>query len=133
MDSNASSSLLEPDCLSQALDILNNNNNNYYSYCSIVKLPLKKKLSSRKDDPHLSAETRWKDRAETVIIGGGCVGVSLAYHLAKAGMKDVVLLEKSELTAGSTWHAVRKSPQKCHMCKLCASEISFLPILSSPL
>jgi glycine/D-amino acid oxidase-like deaminating enzyme len=38
------------------------------------------------------------------------VGVSLAYHLAKAGMKDVVLLEKSELTAGSTWHAVRKAP-----------------------
>uniref|UniRef100_A0A3P8W8B8 Dimethylglycine dehydrogenase n=1 Tax=Cynoglossus semilaevis TaxID=244447 RepID=A0A3P8W8B8_CYNSE len=48
---------------------------------------------------------RWKDTANTVIIGGGCVGVSLAYHLAKAGMKDVVLLEKSELTAGSTWHA----------------------------
>ncbi|XP_006796961.1 dimethylglycine dehydrogenase, mitochondrial [Neolamprologus brichardi] len=48
---------------------------------------------------------RWKDTAETVIIGGGCVGVSLAYHLAKAGMKDVVLLEKTELTAGSTWHA----------------------------
>uniref|UniRef100_A0A4W5K2E3 Dimethylglycine dehydrogenase, mitochondrial n=1 Tax=Hucho hucho TaxID=62062 RepID=A0A4W5K2E3_9TELE len=47
----------------------------------------------------------WKDTAETVIIGGGCVGVSLAYHLAKAGQKDVVLLEKSELTAGSTWHA----------------------------
>lgn len=52
---------------------------------------------------------RWKDSAETVIIGGGCVGVSLAYHLAKAGMKDVVLLEKSQLTAGSTWHAVRNS------------------------
>ncbi|XP_068952407.1 dimethylglycine dehydrogenase, mitochondrial isoform X1 [Petaurus breviceps papuanus] len=51
------------------------------------------------------SETRWKDTAETVIIGGGCVGVSLAYHLAKAGMKDVVLLEASELTAGSTWHA----------------------------
>lgn len=34
------------------------------------------------------------------------MGVSLAYHLAKAGMKDVVLLEKTELTAGSTWHAV---------------------------
>ncbi|KAK2538840.1 Dmgdh [Columba guinea] len=46
-----------------------------------------------------------KDRADTLIIGGGCVGVSLAFHLAKAGMKDVVLLEKSELTAGSTWHA----------------------------
>ncbi|KAF6356812.1 dimethylglycine dehydrogenase [Rhinolophus ferrumequinum] len=64
-----------------------------------------------KDNPHLSAETRWKDRAETVIIGGGCVGVSLAYHLAKAGMKDVVLLEKSELTAGSTWHAIWHNPR----------------------
>lgn len=74
-----------------------------------------KKLSSREENAPLSAETRWKDRAETVIIGGGCVGVSLAYHLAKAGMKDVVLLEKSELTAGSTWHAVRKTPQTCHM------------------
>uniref|UniRef100_A0A4W3JQV9 Dimethylglycine dehydrogenase, mitochondrial n=1 Tax=Callorhinchus milii TaxID=7868 RepID=A0A4W3JQV9_CALMI len=52
-----------------------------------------------------SLKKRWKDTAETLIIGGGCVGVSLAYHLAKAGMKDVVLLEKSELTAGSTWHA----------------------------
>lgn len=52
---------------------------------------------------------RWKDTADTVIIGGGCVGVSIAYHLAKGGMKDVVLLEKSELTAGSTWHAVRLS------------------------
>jgi dimethylglycine dehydrogenase len=34
------------------------------------------------------------------------MGTSVAYHLAKAGMKDVVLLEKTELTAGSTWHAV---------------------------
>ncbi|KAI2538044.1 DMGDH isoform 6 [Pan troglodytes] len=63
------------------------------------------------EKPPLSAETQWKDRAETVIIGGGCVGVSLAYHLAKAGMKDVVLLEKSELTAGSTWHAIWHNPR----------------------
>ncbi|CAN9504354.1 unnamed protein product [Ophioblennius macclurei] len=56
-------------------------------------------------DASSSLRKRWKDTANTVIIGGGCVGVSLAYHLAKGGMKDVVLLEKSELTAGSTWHA----------------------------
>ncbi|XP_072167369.1 dimethylglycine dehydrogenase, mitochondrial-like [Diadema setosum] len=48
---------------------------------------------------------RWNDKAETVIIGGGAVGASVAYNLAKAGMKDVVLLEKTELTAGATWHA----------------------------
>ena len=40
-----------------------------------------------------------------VIVGGGIMGVSLAYHLTRRGWRDVVLLEKSELTAGSTWHA----------------------------
>ncbi len=39
------------------------------------------------------------------IIGGGAMGVSLLYHLAKRGWQDIVLLEKNELTAGSTWHA----------------------------
>ena len=43
--------------------------------------------------------------AEVVIIGGGVAGCSVAYHLAKKGCKDVVLLERSELTSGSTWHA----------------------------
>ena len=46
-----------------------------------------------------------KTHAEFVIIGGGVLGVSLAYHLTKLGKSDVVLLEKNELTAGSTWHA----------------------------
>lgn len=41
-----------------------------------------------------------------VVIGGGALGTSIIYHLAKGGMKNVVLLEKSELTAGSTWHSV---------------------------
>jgi dimethylglycine dehydrogenase len=45
-----------------------------------------------------------------VIIGGGVVGVSALYHLAKAGWQDCVLLEKNELTAGSTWHAAGNCP-----------------------
>ena len=42
---------------------------------------------------------------QVVIVGGGIMGVSLAWHLAARGWRDVVLLEKNELTAGSTWHA----------------------------
>ncbi len=44
-------------------------------------------------------------RSDIVIIGGGIVGVSLAYHLARRGMTDVVLLERRQLTCGTTWHA----------------------------
>ena len=43
--------------------------------------------------------------AQAIIVGGGIMGVSLAWHLTGRGWRDVVLLEKSELTAGSTWHA----------------------------
>ena len=45
------------------------------------------------------------NQANVVIIGGGVMGCSLAYHLCKEGQTDVVLLEKGELTSGSTWHA----------------------------
>jgi dimethylglycine dehydrogenase len=48
--------------------------------------------------------------ARVVIIGGGAVGVSSLYHLAKAGWPDCVLLEKNELTSGSTWHAAGNVP-----------------------
>jgi 4-methylaminobutanoate oxidase (formaldehyde-forming) len=44
-------------------------------------------------------------QARTVIIGGGVVGCSIAYHLAKLGWQDVVLLERKKLTCGTTWHA----------------------------
>ncbi|MCP4024408.1 MAG: FAD-dependent oxidoreductase, partial [Desulfobacteraceae bacterium] len=46
-----------------------------------------------------------KTNARVVIVGGGAIGVSVAYHLSKYGWKDVVLIEKHELTSGSTWMA----------------------------
>ena len=48
--------------------------------------------------------------ARVVVIGGGVVGVSTLYHLAKLGWSDVVLLERKELTSGSTWHAAGLLP-----------------------
>ncbi|WP_264211634.1 GcvT family protein [Leisingera thetidis] len=45
------------------------------------------------------------NKARVVIIGGGVIGCSVAYHLAKLGWKDVVLLERKQLTSGTTWHA----------------------------
>ena len=50
------------------------------------------------------------DSARVVIIGGGVVGTSALYHLAKAGWTDCLLLERNELTAGSTWHAAGNVP-----------------------
>ena len=44
-------------------------------------------------------------QAQVVVIGGGVIGCSIAYHLTKLGWKDVILLEKAQLTAGTTWHA----------------------------
>ncbi|MDX1424567.1 MAG: FAD-dependent oxidoreductase, partial [Kiloniellales bacterium] len=46
-----------------------------------------------------------KSHARVVVVGGGVVGCSVLYHLAKMGWRDIVLLERSELTSGSSWHA----------------------------
>ena len=46
-----------------------------------------------------------KTHARVVVIGGGVVGCSVLYHLTKLGWSDVMLIERSELTSGSTWHA----------------------------
>ncbi|MDF2765200.1 MAG: FAD-dependent oxidoreductase, partial [Rhodospirillales bacterium] len=46
-----------------------------------------------------------RDEARVVIIGGGAIGLSLAYHLGKLGMGDVLLLERHQLTSGTSWHA----------------------------
>src|SRR5580698_9696821 len=44
-------------------------------------------------------------QARVVIIGGGVIGCSIAYHLTKLGWRDVLLLERAQLTSGTTWHA----------------------------
>ena len=49
--------------------------------------------------------TPFPSHAQAVVIGGGLVGCSILYHLCKLGWKDVILLERDELTSGSTWHA----------------------------
>ena len=51
-----------------------------------------------------------KSHARLVVIGGGIAGCSLLYHLMKLGWRDVVLVERTELTAGSTWHAAGNTP-----------------------
>ena len=51
-----------------------------------------------------------KSHARVVVIGGGVVGVSTLYHLAKKGWSDVALIERKELTSGSTWHAAGLLP-----------------------
>src|SRR5215475_2573252 len=51
-----------------------------------------------------------RSTARAVVIGGGVVGVGTLYHLAKKGWSDVVLVERKELTSGSTWHAAGLLP-----------------------
>ena len=51
-----------------------------------------------------------KTKTKVVVVGGGVVGVSALYHLAKKGLTDVVLVERKELTSGSTWHAAGLLP-----------------------
>src|SRR6266581_6243697 len=51
-----------------------------------------------------------KTQARVVVIGGGVVSVSTLYHLTKKGWSDVVLVERKELTSGSTWHAAGLLP-----------------------
>jgi dimethylglycine dehydrogenase len=51
-----------------------------------------------------------KTHVKALVVGGGAVGTSIAYHLAKAGWNDVMLLERDELTSGSTWHAAGLLP-----------------------
>ncbi|MBS0394163.1 MAG: FAD-dependent oxidoreductase [Proteobacteria bacterium] len=56
-------------------------------------------------DPTPAPASRLPSRARVVIIGGGVSGCSIAYHLTKLGWRDVLLLERRQLTSGTTWHA----------------------------
>ncbi len=51
------------------------------------------------------------NHAQIVIIGGGIMGCSTAYHLISNGCKDVILLERSKLTSGTTWHSAAQVRQ----------------------
>ena len=57
-----------------------------------------------------TGKVHMKSHARVVVIGGGALGVGLLYHLVKEGWSDVVLVEKGELTSGSTWHAAGLIP-----------------------
>ena len=50
-------------------------------------------------------EDRLPTQSRVIIVGGGIIGCSIAYHLTKLGWKDVTILERGELTCGTTWHA----------------------------
>ncbi|MCP4489731.1 MAG: FAD-dependent oxidoreductase [Gammaproteobacteria bacterium] len=72
------------------------------------------------------------DRASAVIIGGGVIGASVAYHLAKQGWSDVVLLERRQFSCGTTWHAagligtMRASESHARLCEYSMAVLSEL-------
>src|SRR4051812_50069030 len=74
-----------------------------FAFCDILLLrlagPSESEPASGMDSP------KFPDTARAVVIGGGVIGCSVAYHLTKLGWRDVVLLEQGRLTCGTTWHA----------------------------
>ena len=56
-------------------------------------------------DPNLPDLTGLPDRTQVLVVGGGIVGCSIAYHLTRRGITDVAVLEQGTLTSGTTWHA----------------------------
>ncbi len=72
------------------------------------------------------------DSAKTVIIGGGVIGLSIAYHLAKLGAENVILLERNQLTSGTSWHAagiIGPLRASMNLTKLAVYATELLPLL----
>jgi glycine cleavage system aminomethyltransferase T/glycine/D-amino acid oxidase-like deaminating enzyme len=63
------------------------------------------RAAAEQPDPATRQHPALPDRAQVIVVGGGIIGTSVAYHLARLGCKDVLLLERDRLTSGSTWHA----------------------------
>ena len=74
------------------------------------------------------------DRAQIIIIGGGVIGLSCAYHLAKLGARDVILLERHQLTSGTSWHAagiIGPLRASMNLTKLAAYATELLPAIEA--
>src|ERR1700735_5009235 len=67
--------------------------------------PLPRGTTPGAPGPRERAAPNLPQRARVVIIGGGVIGTSVAYHLAERGCTDVLLLEQGQLSCGTTWHA----------------------------
>ena len=75
-----------------------------------------------------------EQQAKVVIVGGGIMGCALAYHLCKEGWSDLILLEKGELTSGSTWHAagqITHSVSHYGLAKMAAYGTELYPMLEA--
>jgi len=72
---------------------------------SLLTRSLSTSIPFRSDSSSAKFRGKINNQADVVVIGGGVLGCSVLYHLTKAGYSDVMLLEKNELTSGSTWHA----------------------------
>ena len=75
-----------------------------------------------------------RTHAQVVIVGGGIMGASLLYHLAKEGWTDCVLVEKAELTSGSTWHAaglIAHLSSSLSLAKITSYGVNLLPHLEA--
>ncbi|KAL9184902.1 hypothetical protein ACHAXT_002679 [Thalassiosira profunda] len=89
----------------------------YQNFCSMLRLPLREiglrhlrrgrsaAAASPIPSASFSSKSSLPESANVVVIGGGIIGTSVAYHLGKLGVDNVLLLERDQLTSGTTWHA----------------------------